>query len=236
MQNEYFYFTLMGIAKFLVFSVVFLVFLACGEVAGGFEDKSGSSSSRNCTGKNCPSSSSKANSSSSFFDIGLEWRPAPEGSYVHGATEITLEPYYISKNLITQSQYKAIMGENPSNGIKNDTLPVEGLSWFNAVEFCKKLSGKMGLDSNAVKLPTEAEWEYAAFSVPSFMQRNTDYWEWTNDCWGNLFPEVPLCSNYEYKVRKGFDKKIEDRYATDPYFENISGGYIGFRVVRKFLD
>jgi hypothetical protein len=239
--RQNFYFTLMHIAKFLTFTVVFAAFLACGEVGGGFEDNSGFSSSQNCTGENCFSSSST--NSSSSFDIGLDWKLAPDSSGVHGTIKITLDAYYVSKNLITQSQYKTVMGENPSKGIINDTLPVEGVNWFKAMEFCKKLSGLMSLDSNAVKLPTEAEWEYVV--IPSVIQRNPDYWEWTNDCWDDRFPYEannpsgpPNCLELDPKVRKGFDKKIEDRPATDPYSEDISGSYISFRVAlkKKFLN
>jgi hypothetical protein len=202
--RQNFYFTIMGIAKFLAFTAAFAVLLACGEVGGGFEDKSGSSGSQNCTGKNCAASSSSANSSSSLndFDIKLD--------------------------LITQSQYNAVMGTNPSKGVKNGALPVEGVTWFNAVEFCTKLSGLMGLNSNALKLLTEAEWEKAIIS--GLIQRNAAYWEWTNDCWDS---NLPNCLERDYKVRKGFDKKIEDRYATDPYSDNIGGGYISFRCSKR---
>jgi len=179
--------------------------LACGEVeGGGSDDKSGFSSSQNCIGGNCPSSSSRAKSSSSF-GIELDW---------------------MLKNLVTQSQYKAVMGINPSNGTINDTLPVEGVNWFNAVEFCKKLSVLMGLDSNAIKLPTEAEWENAASS--GIIQRNVDYWEWTNDCLGLQ----PICSEGDYRVLKGFNKKIDEHRGEKPDSKNV-GGYISFRVVRK---
>jgi len=234
----------MGKAKCFIFSAIFAMFFACGEVSGTFESGSGSSSSQNCSGTNCLSSSSRGNSSSSF-DIGLEWMPAPDSSYVHGTTKVRLDAYYISKNLITQGQYKTVMGKNPSKGVKKDTLPVEGVTWLNAVEFCKKLSGLMSLDSNAVRLPTEAEWEYAAY--PGVIQRNADYWEWTNDCWDELFPYVPNnpsgppnCLERDFKVRKGFEiaNRIDDRYPTDPYSGDISGGYISFRVIvlKKFLN
>jgi len=195
----------MSIAKLLVLLAFFAIFWACGEVGGGgSDDKSGFSSSQNCTGGNCPSSSSRANSSSSF-DIELNW---------------------MLKNLVTQSQYKAVMGINPSKGTINDTLPIEGVNWFNAVEFCKKLSVLMGLDSNSIKLPTEDEWERAASS--GIIQRNTDYWEWTNDCLGLQ----PSCLEGDYKVLKGFNKKIDERRGENPYSENV-GGNISFRVVRK---
>jgi hypothetical protein len=232
----------MGIAKFLIFPAVFAVFWACGEVGDGFEYKSGSSSSQNCPEENCFSSSSKTNCLNNF-DIGLEWISAPENSYVHGTTQITLDAYYISRNLVTQSQYKTVMGKNPSKGEINDALPVEGVNWFKAVEFCEKLSLLMCLDSNAVKLPTEAEWEVAV--IPGVIQRKANYWEWTNDCWDENFPYEqnnpsgpPDCLPNWERVRKGVTNRIEDRYATDPNLEDINRSHISFRVAlkKKFLD
>ena len=172
-------------------------------------------------------------------------KQASKHSYVHGATNITLDAFVISKKLITQGQYKEVMKENPSRGAKNDTLPVESVNWFKALEFCKKLSALMGLDSAAVKLPTEAEWEYTAIS--SDIQINEDYWEWTNDCWDDYFPYTvnnpsgpPNCSSADYRVRKGFltSNGIEDRYRTDPYSIDIGVRDISFRVVikNKFLN
>jgi formylglycine-generating enzyme required for sulfatase activity len=58
---------------------------------------------------------------------------------------------------LTQEQYEAVMGQNPSR-FKRANNPVETVSWDDAMEFCKKLSAKTG---KAVQLPTEAQWEYA---------------------------------------------------------------------------
>ncbi|MBU4485713.1 MAG: SUMF1/EgtB/PvdO family nonheme iron enzyme [Candidatus Delongbacteria bacterium] len=71
---------------------------------------------------------------------------------------VTLSDFYIGKTEITQAQYQAVMGENPSR-FKADNLPVESVTWNDAVEFCRKLSQKDGV---TYRLPTEAEWEYAA--------------------------------------------------------------------------
>lgn len=67
------------------------------------------------------------------------------------------EPFYIGKYEVTQSQYEAVMGKNPSR-FKGKNNPVECVSWNDAVEFCRKLSQKEGV---TYRLPTEAEWEYA---------------------------------------------------------------------------
>jgi len=65
--------------------------------------------------------------------------------------------FYMGVYEVTQKQYKAVMGNNPSN-FKGDNLPVENVSWDDTVEFCRKLSQKEG---KTYRLPTEAEWEYA---------------------------------------------------------------------------
>jgi formylglycine-generating enzyme required for sulfatase activity len=65
--------------------------------------------------------------------------------------------FYMGATQVTQEQYQAVMGKNPSwfKGAKN---PVEQVSWNDAQEFCRRLSAKTG---KTVRLPTEAEWEYA---------------------------------------------------------------------------
>jgi len=71
--------------------------------------------------------------------------------------QVKVPGFFMGKYEITQVQYKAIMGNNPSNfkGIKR---PVEQVSWNDAVEFCQKLSQKTG---RTYRLSSEAEWEYA---------------------------------------------------------------------------
>jgi formylglycine-generating enzyme required for sulfatase activity len=65
--------------------------------------------------------------------------------------------FYMSLSEVTQAQWKVVMSTNPSH-FKGDSLPVEQVSWNDAVEFCKKLSQQEG---KTYRLPTEAEWEYA---------------------------------------------------------------------------
>ncbi len=67
------------------------------------------------------------------------------------------KPFYMGKAEVTQAQWKAVMGDNPSY-FKGDDLPVEQVTWDDAQEFCRKLSLKARRE---VRLPTEAEWEYA---------------------------------------------------------------------------
>ena len=72
--------------------------------------------------------------------------------------QVTLKSFSIGKYSVTQEQYQAVMGNNPSNFKDNPKNPVENVSWNDAQEFCKKLSQLTG---KKYRLPTEAEWEYA---------------------------------------------------------------------------
>jgi len=75
------------------------------------------------------------------------------------AHQVTLSDFYIGKYEVTQKQWTAMMGSNPSNFKNCDNCPVEGVSWNDVQEFIKKLNRKTGKN---YRLPTEAEWEYAA--------------------------------------------------------------------------
>ncbi|MGM9811707.1 MAG: SUMF1/EgtB/PvdO family nonheme iron enzyme [Muribaculaceae bacterium] len=72
--------------------------------------------------------------------------------------QVTLSSYYIGETEVTQALWQAVMGNNPSY-FKGDNLPVERVSWDDCQEFIKKLNALTG---RKFRLPTEAEWEYAA--------------------------------------------------------------------------
>ena len=91
------------------------------------------------------------------------------GKFAMGATDgaqdaapihdVVVSDFYMSKYEITQAQWRAIMNEKPSCFKGDDYLPVENVSWDKVQKFIAKLNQKSG---KTYRLPTEAEWEYAA--------------------------------------------------------------------------
>ena len=121
--------------------------------------------------------------------IGMEMVRIPAGSFMMGSPSsesgrgkdedqhriLLNHDFLLAATEVTQAQYEAVMGKNPSR-YKGPERPVERVSWFDAVDFCNKLSEKEGLTpvyrvkeksvawirgADGYRLPTEAEWEYA---------------------------------------------------------------------------
>jgi len=96
----------------------------------------------------------------------LEMVSIPGGTFTMGSTDydrekpphsVTVQPFYMGKYPVTQAQWEAVMGNNPSY-FKGKNRPVEKVSWHDANEFCQRLSKKTG---KSYRLPSEAQWEYA---------------------------------------------------------------------------
>lgn len=104
-------------------------------------------------------------------DIGLVWKPVPAGTFVMGCTEyyaqicasyalpkhnVSISAFEMLETEVTQAQYEAVVGVDPScnfGGAGGPNYPVECVTWDAAKTFCEAVGGR---------LPTEAEWEYAA--------------------------------------------------------------------------
>ena len=78
--------------------------------------------------------------------------------YERPAHQVTLSDYYIGRYEVTQKEWQAVMGDNPSK-FYGDNLPVDYVSWNDCQDFINKLNQLTGLK---FRLPTEAEWEFAA--------------------------------------------------------------------------
>ena len=103
--------------------------------------------------------------------VELEMVSIPGGSFLMGSPKseegrrnnespqhrVKVPPFFLGKYLVTQQQYEAVMGNNPSH-FKGANRPVEYVNWDDATEFCKRLSHLTG---KIYRLPSEAEWEYA---------------------------------------------------------------------------
>ncbi len=85
--------------------------------------------------------------------------PIKGGSFKMGDQyAVTLKDFHLCKHPVTQAQWRAIMGSDPSR-FKGDDLPVEKVNWNDVQDFIKKLNAKTGEN---YRLPSEAEWEFAA--------------------------------------------------------------------------
>jgi formylglycine-generating enzyme required for sulfatase activity len=158
----------------------------------------------------------------------------------------TISDFYIGKYEVTQREWIDVMGSNPSK-YKGDNLPVEMVSWYDCVEYCNKRSTKEGLipyynidknkkdqnnmndiddikwtvtinaEANGYRLPTEAEWEYAAGggqvskSYTYSGSNNVDKaaWYWKNSGDTNLTGEWfwPVIENNHCKTKPVGGKK-----------------------------
>jgi formylglycine-generating enzyme required for sulfatase activity len=104
-------------------------------------------------------------------NTGMKFRRIPGGSFRMGSPSseqdrgndetphtVSVGEFWLGETEVTQAQWQAIMNNNPST-FKGDDLPVEQVSWKDAQEFIRKLNNRTG---KGFRLPTEAEWEYAA--------------------------------------------------------------------------
>ena len=118
--------------------------------------------------------------------------PGEPGRAAHEVrrTVVMTRGYWMSAREVRQSEYRSMMGSNPS-GFPGDEHPVETVSWAEAVAYCQRLTAQARErgelpQGHAYRLPTEAEWEYAA-------RAGTE----TNYAWGTSDAEAPLHAWHE---------------------------------------
>ena len=161
---------------------------------------------------------------------------------------VILNDFSIGQTEITQAQWNAVVGNNPSH-FKGDNLPVENVSWLDVQDFLNKLNAKTG---KSFRLPTEAEWEYAA-GVQKSGRQSLQEWAGTTDeshlgnyAWysdnsnktthevGTLQPNELGLYDMSGNVREWCSDWFESEYYTKTYPQNNpKGAPTGtFRVMR----
>ena len=153
-----------------------------------------------------------------------DWRSNDEMQH-----SVTIAPFYMARFEVTQKEWREITGKNPSN-FSGDNLPVESVTWLEAVEFCNALSKRDGRtlsyaideggkniswnrEANGCRLPTEAEWEYAAragTTTPFYSRK------------------VPGASDVNFYGH--YPYQIEQNYFNDEVLETRPGVYRGTTV------
>ena len=162
-------FFVMGIATILFVSLMTIVALTRKP------DTSDSSTTTDSTNTK-PDLSSMILVEAGQFDMGCTDSQMNCDSSEKPVHKVKVDSFYLGSTEVTQELWKRVMGNNPSSR-KGDNLPVESVSWYDAVEFCNRLSALSNLKkaytvsgdnitcdftSNGYRLPTEAEWEYSA--------------------------------------------------------------------------
>lgn len=153
-------------------------------------------------------------------DFGMTFVLIPSGSFVMGSPEgetgresdevqhnVTLtQSFYMQKTEVTQGQWKAVMGTNPSSFSScGDDCPVESVSWEDAQEFIEKLN--LHENANRYKLPTEAQWEYAARAGTTTALANGNLVETNCNLDTNLNEIGWYCGNADSKTHPVAQKK-----------------------------
>ncbi|MGC9328610.1 MAG: SUMF1/EgtB/PvdO family nonheme iron enzyme, partial [Candidatus Hinthialibacter sp.] len=175
---------------------------------------------------------------SGSIPLQLTW--IPSGSFSMGSPEDEQDRYddetlhnvtftmgfYMGKYEITQSQWEAVMGSNPSYFAGNPDHPVENVTWYQCAQFCNALSAREGLTpvynedfwqidrtANGFRLPSEAEWEYACRAGTT-----------TRFYWGDS-EEEDIIKQYCW-----YEKNADEGYWTDPHADVEGPQQVGLKT------
>lgn len=158
--------------------------------------------------------------------------------------EVEIDTFLLSKFPVTQDLYETVTNENPST-FKGENLPVETVTWLDAIIFCNKLSEHLGkrlcykinletkevtfdLNANGFRLPTEAEWQYACQSgTKEIRYDDLELIGWYKENSKNRTHEVGCKKANEWGLYDMLGNVWE--WCTDIYDETVYGTYRIFR-------
>lgn len=160
----------------------------------------------------------------------------PERSSDEVLHSVTVGDFYMAKTEVSQEDYQAVMGLNPSE-MQGDNLPVTNITWYDAVQYCNKLSELQGLtpcysisgttvtwnqDADGYRLPTEAEWEYAARAKTTTPFHFGDY---VHNSDANCYNAYGYNNDASGNWVNGSDAYLRRTVAVDQYPANAYGLY-----------
>ncbi|MDR0665920.1 MAG: formylglycine-generating enzyme family protein [Campylobacteraceae bacterium] len=171
--------------------------------------------------------------------IGMKFALIDAGSFMMGSNEKTNEQpihnvtisksFYLGTTEVTQEQWEKVMNDNPSE-IKAASNPVDSVSWYDVKLFLSRLNALE--NTTKYRLPTEAEWEYAASTAADDLEKYAWYYD-KNDKTKSIRPQATaqkmpnsrglydMYGNVWEWVETFYDK---DFYAKNPKVKFVSGG------------
>lgn len=156
--------------------------------------------------------------------------------------KVEVKPFYMGRTPVTQAQWERVMGLNKASNKGGHGFPMETINWYEANEFCARLNEMM--DTDAHRLPTEAEWEYCCragsegdYCFPGKILRLEHYaWYGANAGFRSKPVGQKRPNNFKLQDMHGlvweWTSSLEKSYPYDPADGRENPGEPGARVVR----